>query len=89
MSLKKWGGDYAKRIEKEITYLQSRINGLRVRKRKNRIDRLRDDANNWVERSHLLDLAKKYFTDILTSKNAYVDNSLDDYIPKLNDVDNH
>nr|GMD04088.1 uncharacterized protein LOC109166477 [Ipomoea batatas] len=62
---------------------------LRTRKQKKRIYRLRDYTNNWVEGSHLLDLAKKYFTDIFTSKNAYVDNSLDDYITKLNDADNY
>ncbi|XP_019170974.1 PREDICTED: uncharacterized protein LOC109166477 [Ipomoea nil] len=140
--LRRWGGNYAKRLQTEIQYIQHRLVGLRdrrdtqslslfreldermralfdqlnvfwrqrakqhwlrhgdrntrffhlyasARKRKNRIAKLLDENNQWVEEDGLLNLAARYYQNIFTTKGVQFDAALDDLAMKVSDEDNH
>ncbi|XP_031101957.1 uncharacterized protein LOC116005858 [Ipomoea triloba] len=141
LDLKKWGGDFVRRIGREIDLLQSQLNNLRgrrdvttlvtvkeldaklrvlldqqnvywrqrakqhwlfqgdrntkffhqyasARKRKNRILKLRDDSDQWVEGGEVLRLAMQYFQTVFTSKGSVQGDSLDGLLPSICDDDN-
>ncbi|XP_031107562.1 uncharacterized protein LOC116012214 [Ipomoea triloba] len=140
-SLKRWGGGFVKQTEKEIAWIQSRLNGLRyrrdevslrcfrdldarmrtlydelnifwrqrakqhwlakgdrntkffhlyasIRRRKNRIVRLRDETGQWIDGGGLMGLAKRYFENIFTAKGVSLLDSLNTFVPKVSEVDN-
>ncbi|XP_031124381.1 uncharacterized protein LOC116027096 [Ipomoea triloba] len=59
-----------------------------ARKRKNRIEKLKDDSERWVEVSDVVRLAMQYFQNIFTEKGSIFGDSLDGFLPTVQDADN-
>ncbi|XP_031116517.1 uncharacterized protein LOC116020174 [Ipomoea triloba] len=59
-----------------------------ARKRKNRIQRLQDGTGQWVEGTDLLGVALNYFQNIFSTKGSHADGLLEDFVPKVTDMDN-